>query len=422
LDAGVEGMSRSLLAISWAMPPALFPRSLQVARSMKALADLGWRSTVICAEPPSGVTVDPALQQRYESFFRTIRLSPHKAEPKPRRLWDRLRRQPVVDPDAQWISAATEVAVREAHAQSFEALVSFAHPWSDHLVGMQVARQTRLPWMAHFSDPWADSPFLKDEAQRRQALEAEAEIVERADMLIFTVDRIANLVMRKYPSQWGDKVRVVPHGFETRSVASHRRDETSRPLRLVHAGDFYGIRTPAFLVAALQAIHKRTPLDGKLEVVFVGLVPDDQQTAVRAAGLDRVVQFSGRIANAECDAILETADALLLVDAPAAESVFLPSKLIDYLPFDRPIIGITPPDGASADLLRSLGCPTATPDDVTAIASVIERLLEQWRAGALRTEEPFAAVASRYHISQTTALLDRAITDAVRAKELLCGH
>ncbi|WP_424627544.1 glycosyltransferase [Bradyrhizobium sp. SYSU BS000235] len=415
-------MSRSLLAISWAMPPALFPRSLQVARSMKALAELGWRSTVICAEPPPDVTVDPALQRRYESSFRTIRLSPHGSEPKPRRLWDRLRTQPAVDPDAQWISAATEAGLREAHAGPFEALISFAQPWSDHLVGMRIATQTRLPWVAHFSDPWADSPFLKDEGQRRQALEAEADIVERADIVVFTVDRIANLVMRKYPSQWGDKVRVVPHGFESHSVSSRRRDETPRPLRLVHAGDFYGIRTPAFLIAALQAIHKRAPLDGKLEVILVGSVPDDQQAVVRATGLDRVVQFSGRIANAECDAILETADALLLVDAPAAESVFLPSKLIDYLPFDRPIIGITPPDGASADLLRSLGCPTAAPDDVSAIAAVIERLLEQWQAGTLRTEKSFTTVASQYHITQTTALLDRAITDAVRAKELSCGH
>jgi len=415
-------VSRSLLAISWAMPPALFPRSLQVARSISALAELGWRSTVICAEPPQNGTIDPELQQRYESSYRTIRLLQGAVPPKRRRLWDRFMRPRPVDPDAEWIAAATEAGLRADQAEEFEALISFAQPWPDHLIGMRIAAQTKLPWIAHFSDPWADSPFLKDVAQRDQALRAEQGIVEAADMLVFPVDRVANLVMRKYPSKWTDKVKIVPHGFEPREVRQAHLGDASTPMRLVHAGDFYGIRTPASLIAALQRIHSRNTLNGRLEIVFVGSVPAEHQAAVRANDLDGVVQFAGRIANAECDAILETADALLLVDAPAAESVFLPSKLIDYLPLNRPILGLTPSNGASADLLRELGCPTAVPDDVDGIAKVIEGLLEQRRAGRLAASERFRAVASRYHIAQTTALLDRAIEDAVRAKALSCSH
>lgn len=418
----MAGVKRSLLAVSWCMPPALFPRSLQVARSIKALAEFGWRSTVICAEPPPQVTVDPALQRRYESSYHTIRLLSHNAVSKPRHFWDRVIRQPTVDPDAEWITAATEAGLRAAKAEKFEALVSFAQPWSDHLVGMRIAAQTKLPWIAHFSDPWADSPFMKDEALRRQAVAAEARIVEAADMLVFPVDRVANLVMRKYPPHWADKVRIVPHGFEPRHARSAPFNGVSRPLRLVHAGDFYGIRTPAFLIAALQVIHARSPLNGRLEVIFVGSVPDEHQAAVHAGGLDGVVQFAGRIANADCDAILETADALLLVDAPAVESVFLPSKLIDYLAFDRPVVGVTPAVGASADLLRTFGCPIAAPDDVNAIVGLIEGLLEQWQAGKLELGKSFADVASRYDISQTTAMLDCAIDDAVKAKALSCGH
>ena len=45
---------------------------------------------------------------------------------------------------------------------------------------------------------------------------------------------------------------------------------------------------------------------------------------------------------------------LLVIDAPADESLFLPSKLIDYLPARKPILGLTPARGASADLIRAL--------------------------------------------------------------------
>jgi hypothetical protein len=401
------------------MPPALFPRSLQVARSLKALAGRGWSSTVVCAAPPPDATIDPELQDRYETSYAALRLqAPHQ----PSQFWERAIRRFVraADPDAGWIAAATEAGASAAATQQFQALISFAQPWSDHAIGLRLATRTRLPWIAHFSDPWADSPFLTDATLRAQALTAERKIVETADMLVFPVDRVADLVMRKYPPRLAEKVRVVPHGFEPRARRTARRGDASTPLRLIHAGDFYGIRTPAPLIASLRRLHAGAPLDGKIEVVFIGSVPDEHRAAAHEAGLDGVVRFAGRIANAQCDSMLENADALLVMDAPAAESVFLPSKLIDYLPFELPIVGLTPASGASADLLRELGCPVAEPDDVAAIAGVVEALLAQWQAGELAAGERFHAVASRYDIAATTALLDKAIGDAVKSKVPSC--
>ena len=40
-----------------------------------------------------------------------------------------------------------------------QATVSFAQPWTNHLVGMRLHRDSGLPWVAHFSDPWIDSPY-----------------------------------------------------------------------------------------------------------------------------------------------------------------------------------------------------------------------------------------------------------------------
>ena len=60
---------------------------------------------------------------------------------------------------------------------------------------------------------------------------------------------------------------------------------------------------------------------------------------------------------------------LLVIDAPADDSLFLPSKLIDYLPLGKPILGLTPLRGASADLIRRLGYPVVAPDDEAAIAA-----------------------------------------------------
>ncbi len=74
---------------------------------------------------------------------------------------------------------------------------------------------------------------------------------------------------------------------------------------------------------------------------------------------------------------------LLVIDAPADDSLFLPSKLIDYLPLRRPILGLTPLRGASADLIRRLGYPVVAPDDEAAIAGQIEALLDLKQTGRL---------------------------------------
>jgi hypothetical protein len=107
---------------------------------------------------------------------------------------------------------------------------------------------------------------------------------------------------------------------------------------------------------------------------------------------------------------------LLVIDAPApapdVPSVFLPSKLVDYLPLRKPILGITPDPGASARLLRRLGCPIAPPEDVPAIASALRDLMARWRAGTLGVAPSFDDVAREFDIRRTARLLDAVMSRA----------
>jgi hypothetical protein len=97
---------------------------------------------------------------------------------------------------------------------------------------------------------------------------------------------------------------------------------------------------------------------------------------------------------------------LLAIDAPSdGPSVFLPSKLVDYLMFRKMILGLTPLEGASADLLRRAGCIVAPPDDPAAVAAAFAGLLERAAAGSLGVDARFDAVAAEYDICRTTERL-----------------
>jgi hypothetical protein len=79
--------------------------------------------------------------------------------------------------------------------------------------------------------------------------------------------------------------------------------------------------------------------------------------------------------------------------------------LIDYLPFKKPILGVTPASGASARLLRRLGCPVAPPDDVDAIETALADLVRRWREGTLAVGASFEGVAAEFDISRTARAL-----------------
>jgi len=312
-------------------------------------------------------------------------------------------------PDATrvWVARAAHAAARVAAAGECAGLITFAQPWSDHLVGLRVHRATKLPWVAHFSDPWVDSPYATPR-QRSIWRRMEEDVIREASAVVFVTEETADLTMAKYPDAWRTKVAVVPHGFDpsVERATPWPRDPRG-PLRLVHTGRFYsGVRTPITLLRALADLNRRESMADALDVTFVGPHTTEFERDAGALGVGSFVHFRGRVPPAEAAAIAADADVLLVIDAPSdVPSVFLPSKLVDYLPFRKPILGITPDAGASARVLRRLGCPTAAPDDAVAIASALGDLVRQWRDGTLGVAASFDEVAAEFDIRRTARLL-----------------
>jgi glycosyltransferase involved in cell wall biosynthesis len=412
-------MSRRLLAISWDMPPLSGPRAVQVSRLLKHLVPLGWESWVVSFGPRSGrYNQDRELASRLRAPEGVTLVPVPSLEERLlcRMLWRVLPPLKLL-PDEKWvwIGAASRAAGRLAAERRFDVLVSFAQPWSDHLIGLRVRRATGLPWVAHFSDPWTDSPYLRGHRWQRRIWERmEADVVRHADALVFVNEQTAERVMRKYPDEWRRKSHVLPHGYDCSDrssaapavpgdlVAQAFRPDKGGRLSIVYTGRFYdGIRTPEPLLRAVAALGRRRRLAHELHVTFVGTPVVSHRQLASALGLDDVVEFTGRVPFADSSRRANDADVLLIIDAPADESLFLPSKLVDYLPAGKPILALTPPRGASADLVRALGYPVILPDDEPGIAAAIEALIVAKQAGRLTMSATHMEVAQRYDIRRT---------------------
>jgi glycosyltransferase involved in cell wall biosynthesis len=305
------------------------------------------------------------------------------------------------------------VAVQEAERRwktgAFRCLVTFAQPWSDHLIGLRVHRDLGVPWLAHFSDPWVDSPYLPKKA-RALAQRFEADVVNGADVLVFVTQQTVDGVMAKYPAALRAKAHVVPHAFD-RSVAPQTttRDGARGRLKLVYTGRFYDdIRTPNALFSALARLAPiPTP-----ELVLMGPNMRRYRSVAHRYGIADAVVLSDAVPYETALREAASADVLVAIDAEAeGASMFLPSKLVDYLMLRKPILGLTPPGGASAELLHRLGFKTAAPNDADAIEALLRELLDARKRGMLDVPPQFDVVAAEYDIERTSTafavLLDR---------------
>lgn len=410
---------KELLAISWEMPPLTGPRAVQVTRSLVALGTLGWRSRTVCFSPGS----DRYHQDQGQSVERLSNGTATLVKvPSPeewfvfRALWRMvppLKHLP--DEKRVWMPGALRAARAALDQQPADVLISFAQPWSDHLIGLQLKRERGVPWVAHFSDPWVDSPYHRvGKIARSRALGWEREVIAEADRVVFVNEYTRDRTMAKYPAEWLSKCAVVPQGHDGDVAAAEPPGAAERPLRIVYTGRFYdGIRTPESFLNGLAAVHRESPLTGRLSVTFVGAAMSGYSMLADRLGLNSVVTFTGRVSPRQAMHEAASAGALLLIDGPSSDgpSLFLPSKLIDYLPRRRPIIGITPLKGPSADLLNEMGYPVIDPGNHAALVELVRQLA----FGAPLTLSPqHDAIAGRYHINATTRRLAAVLDAACR--------
>jgi hypothetical protein len=378
-----------ILAVSYALPPALYPQAIQVGR---LLALCGGQIGAVCGSLASNAALDQdfGLTTRL-AFNLQVGFRPRLkglAFSIARRFAPFYARSP--DEFRPWVKLAEAATLAELRRSRFapDILVTFGDPMSDHLLGLRLKTKLQLPWIAHFSDPWSDNPFRRRDVFANVINQRlEHRVVAAADRLIFTSRETVDLVMRKYPQAWRQKCAVIPHSFDP--VLYPPRSENDSVVIVRHLGNFYGHRTPLPLFRALRVILRDQP-DALRDVRFdlIGRLP----TWVKYHGTfrslpEKLVRLLPAVSYSESLKLMANSDLLLVIDGPADLSVFLPSKLVEYIGAGVPICGIVPP-GTSAKLLQRLGGRAADPREVEHVAEALLSSLRSARDRRARVVQP----------------------------------
>jgi glycosyltransferase involved in cell wall biosynthesis len=282
-------------------------------------------------------------------------------------------------------------AVRIVREREIDVLLTTSPPSSAHVIGAAVARRTGVRWVADFRDSWLANPHRRYERRSVRAKSAVEERIARRAL------RGVDAVVAVTPFIAAEAAALVPQGTPVATIANgcdfsvfEGIEHAPGPrLRIVHAGSFFGQRTPRpFLEALARLLAERPQLRGRIEARFLGeLRPADAEWAA-GLGLGDALALDGFRPHAEAIDAMGGADVLLLLVPRAGGRGLsvLSGKVYEYLAAGRPVLALVPPDGAAAGLIQEAEAGwVADPDDVSAIAAALGDVASAWEAGELPT-------------------------------------
>ncbi len=399
-----------ILAISYMLPPMLYPQAIQVGR---LLSHSQHDVIAVSGESNQNTKAESGLGARVQHIA-----VPFKNEPKGKLHSLGLRFLPfygaVPDIYRPWTDAAYDL-VRGLCCGNLSApdlVVTFGEPMSDHLLGLRLKKEFGIPWIAHFSDPWSDNPFrniqpLSKLANRR----LERDVVRAADAIVFTSQETADLFLRSRDKKLAQRTSVLSHSFDLAAYPANSGHADVDTLVLRYIGNFYGLRSPRPLVRALDHIAKQDKsLLENIAIELVGSIPARMMRSRAWKNLPQgLLRARGSVSYAESLDLMQSSDVLLTIDAPAQTSVFFPSKLADYIGSGKRLFGIVPP-GAAARIINQCGGHSISP------TAVVERIAEALRLEIVAARvskqnrefgSAYAPCAEQYDIKNVAPIFDK---------------
>lgn len=389
---GGEMEKLKVLFLTCLYPPQKFPRSIQISHLVQYLRD-DFFLTVITSEPDN--TGDPSLLS-----FTSLDNVEYAEKSLPTKIFEkskgyRIKKEILPDFQYLWHFDLYKKTRRIVESSGADVIVTFGQPMSTHIAGLKLKQQyPHIKWLAHFSDPWVDNIFNNYNVWTKWINKYyQDSVFKNADQLIFTSEETIDLVTKKYPKEIRSKSICVPHAFN-QNLYGKTDSSFNKKLTIRYIGNFYGDRQPDSLFKALQrlTLHKKE----LFRVEIIGSSTSDLDLRIKLYSLENIVFLYPPVSYIDSLKLMQKADVLLIVDAATDISPFLPSKLIDYIGANKPILGITPP-GASQKLLDEMNFLVADPRNISEISNKLAQIIKNFSRNRFEYIQP--SIRDRYSIS-----------------------
>jgi hypothetical protein len=389
---------KKVLIVSYYFPPSGGPGVQRVLKFVKFLPEFGWQPVVLTVQ-------DGDYPARDESLLAEI---PHHAIVhrtkifEPYRLYRALTGKPAnapVDvenipqgskkkslaetlagfvrstffiPDARigWYPYAVQEGLRIIKKHDIKAIYSSSPPYTTAIIARRLQRETHLPWVAGFRDPWTGFLSTPNRWFLPRAVDKHLErsVFNDANAIEAAWSGILKDITAKVPELDREKLLHLPNGFDSDDYPTLNLRPNAR-FTITYTGSMYGKRNPRTFLQAVEGLVKKGKVDlKKIQLRFIGRFGAEIHDMVMASPVREAIEMEPYLPHSESVKSLLRSDALLLiVDEANGSEEIVPGKVFEYLGAQRPIIALAP-EGAIASLMRETHSGFVAPNqDVAAI-------------------------------------------------------
>jgi Glycosyl transferase 4-like domain/Glycosyl transferases group 1 len=439
--------SRRILIIAYHFPPDAAVGALRPLKFAKYLPLYGWEPYVLTVKPsyyqsldqsrmdevpsqsrvfrtamlPHPNTVYKYLKESYykvtgrkKEFSRKLLESPSEGHPNSHRMLGSTRKflgsLLWIPPDdvLGWLPIAVLKGIRLLRAHHITHIYTTNPPHTTHLVGLAIKTICNVKWVADFRDIWLfEKPFQTRMAERLEHW-MERKVVENADAIALTTDRMADKFRQTYSAENATKFVTIYNGYDAEDFSSILPAAAPRKFTLTYIGSFYDERTPEHLLIAVAELvaRQQIPADA-LEIQLIGncryVKGRSTNDMAVSLGLSSVVRVIDPVPYRR--ALEYAVNSHLLVLLAPDQPYEIPGKAYEYLASGTDVLALTQ-EGATADLIRKTGGGAVVePQDILGIKSAVLERYVKWAANRSGIRSRPATDARMYERRELTRKL-----------------
>lgn len=276
------------------------------------------------------------------------------------------------DEKAYLIQRLSSAVVGNILLDEFDVIYSRSSPITSHALALVLKKASGLPWIGHFSDPWAWSPLTNFDEQK---VSLERELIANMDLVNVTNQRSLELMLEKYGHK---KIEIFSNVFgELRSAKKIK----NKKFTIIHAGNFYQSRSPEFILKSLDLLQPELSKDVSLH--FIGFMDDIYERMIdKHQGKFEIIKHGGLPYEKAIDLQLG-ADLLASIDPVLndKDSVYLPSKVVEYMAMSIPVIAFCRPSSPTNSLIDKKFGRCFDFNDLSDSMKEVERQVIKWQKG-----------------------------------------
>ena len=262
-----------------------------------------------------------------------------------------------------WAVHAINVAEQYHKINNYDIIITFSPP--SEIVGLYMARKYGLKWIANWNDPYPvkkyPAPYASGLDYRLKAKEIMLlqDIVKYASWHTFPSNRLREYMISYFPEKEHcySYSGVIPHVLYKNTLPENETllsiDKHDGEFVIIHTGKLVSPRLPYNFLKGYRKFLDQTTTNSRL--VLVGHIDESFANMVKDMGLHNKIDFMGNRSYLNCLSAIKQADVALLIEANCTEGIFLPSKFVDYVQCNKPVICVSPKVGTVNDIVTEYG-------------------------------------------------------------------